>query len=58
MESIFLDFQCSKCGVQFWSKVDNSTVASKVREICSESCPNCKNKGTVKRIGTPSIYVV
>mgnify|MGYP003306796990 CR=1 FL=1 len=58
MDKVFLDFKCHECGVEFWTESKKSNVIKTVTETCDEECPNCNKKGTVKRIPTPSRYMV
>ena len=54
----FVDFKCELCGGQFWQETKKGKVKETVEQTMTEKCPCCNEKGGVKRIPTPDIYIV
>lgn len=58
MTKEFIDFECSYCGVHFWTETERRKIRETVEHTCNEECPNCNKAGGIKRIPTPAEYVV
>lgn len=57
MAKEFVDFECSNCGIHFWTETERNKIRETVERTCNKKCPNCNKTGGVKRIPTPSEYV-
>lgn len=55
---MFIDFECSECGTQFFAETEKGKVKEDIERVLNEECPGCERMGSVKHIPIPDRYVV